>query len=143
MTHCFVGLDMHSQVTVDHLAMMDQDHTSYCTGVEARVAHWTDDVWAMNMEDVQGRSGKACRIHWHNHCKPSLNHGTWSEQEEAHLRALAAQHGQRKVGRGLGNVASQALRALCSFVWCRMVLCTTNTCSRTRTTTLQQDVIVD
>ena len=100
MTHCFLGFDMHSQVIVDHLAMMEQDHTLYCTGVEARVANWTDDVWAMNMEDVQGRSGKACRIHWHNHCKPSLNHETWSEQEEAHLRGLAAQHGQRKVGHG-------------------------------------------
>ena len=122
--------------------MMEQDHTLYCTGVEARVAHWTDDVWAMNMEDVQGRSGKACRIHWHNHCKPSLNHGTWSEQEEAHLRGLAAQHGQRKVGHvhGLSKRASQALRAFCSFAWCRMVFCTISASSRS--TTLQH-VIVD
>lgn len=61
------------------------------------MAQWSDDFWESQVNTVQGRAGKACRIHWHNHCKPSANHADWTEEEEASLTELAESYDERQV----------------------------------------------
>ena len=48
-----------------------------------------------------GRSGKQCRERWHNHVRPDIKRGAWSEEEE---RTLVAAH--RRLGNRWAEIAN-------------------------------------
>lgn len=39
--------------------------------------------WSCVAEKIRGRSGKSCRLRWHNHLNPEVKKGTFSEWEDA------------------------------------------------------------
>jgi hypothetical protein len=57
--------------------------------------------WSTISSILVGRSGKQCRERWHNHVRPDIKRGAWSEEEE---RALVAAH--RRLGNRWAEIAN-------------------------------------
>ena len=57
--------------------------------------------WSAISRILVGRSGKQCRERWHNHVRPDIKRGAWSEEEE---RALVAAH--RRLGNRWAEIAN-------------------------------------
>ena len=57
--------------------------------------------WSMISQILVGRSGKQCRERWHNHVRPDIKRGAWSEEEE---RTLVAAH--RRLGNRWAEIAN-------------------------------------
>ena len=57
--------------------------------------------WSTISRILVGRSGKQCRERWHNHVRPDIKRGAWSEEEE---RALVAAH--RRLGNRWAEIAN-------------------------------------
>ncbi|XP_074555604.1 transcription factor MYB52-like isoform X2 [Curcuma longa] len=51
--------------------------------------------WNAIAENIQGRTGKSCRLRWFNQLDPRINRSPFSEEEEARLLALHRLHGNR------------------------------------------------
>ncbi|XP_042423917.1 transcription factor MYB52-like [Zingiber officinale] len=51
--------------------------------------------WNTIAENIQGRTGKSCRLRWFNQLDPRINRSPFSEEEEARLLALHRLHGNR------------------------------------------------
>lgn len=50
--------------------------------------------WVEISKRVPGRNSKQCRERWFNNLDPSVNHGPWTEEEDAKLLQLAEQYNQ-------------------------------------------------
>ncbi|KAL3133054.1 hypothetical protein ABBQ38_006960 [Trebouxia sp. C0009 RCD-2024] len=81
----------------DMAAMLKGVHgmTLQSPGTHEIIKGWGDDFWQERIGPVNGRSGKANRIHWHNHCSPSINDAEWSPEEESELLEIAQQYHHR------------------------------------------------
>lgn len=76
-------------------------------GVEAEVDAFGPEQW----EEVArlgsaGRSGHEAATEWVHRLRPSLNLGAWTEQEDARLVQLQAQHGMHSVSVFACNILS-------------------------------------
>lgn len=67
------------------------------SGTNEIIKGWDDEFWQERISPVNGRSGKVNRIHWHNHCSPSINDAEWSPEEESELLEIAQQYHHRNV----------------------------------------------
>lgn len=67
------------------------------SGTHEIIRGWSDDFWQERISPINGRTGKANRIHWHNHCSPTINDAEWSPEEETELLEIAQQHYHRNV----------------------------------------------
>ncbi|KAJ8531016.1 hypothetical protein K7X08_025747 [Anisodus acutangulus] len=51
--------------------------------------------WNAIAENLQGRSGKSCRLRWFNQLDPRINRNTFTEEEEERLLSAHQIHGNR------------------------------------------------
>ncbi|KAL3149312.1 hypothetical protein ABBQ32_002120 [Trebouxia sp. C0010 RCD-2024] len=81
----------------DMAAMLKGVHsmTLLSPGTNEIIKGWDDEFWQERISPVNGRSGKVNRIHWHNHCSPSINDAEWSPEEESELLEIAQQYHHR------------------------------------------------
>ncbi|GFQ02135.1 transcription factor myb44 [Phtheirospermum japonicum] len=49
------------------------------------VALYGPQNWKLIAEKLQGRSGKSCRLRWHNQLDPKINKGAFTAEEEDRL----------------------------------------------------------
>ncbi|CAA3022279.1 transcription factor MYB105-like [Olea europaea var. sylvestris] len=52
------------------------------------VAHYGPQNWNAIAENLEGRSGKSCRLRWYNQLDPKINKRAFSEEEEERLMAV-------------------------------------------------------
>ncbi|XP_075503871.1 transcription factor MYB117-like [Primulina tabacum] len=65
------------------------------TKLRELVAMYGPQNWNLIAETLKGRSGKSCRLRWHNRLDPKINKGAFSEEEEERLMAAQTQHGNK------------------------------------------------
>ncbi|XP_009770258.1 transcription factor MYB54-like [Nicotiana tabacum] len=59
------------------------------------VAKYGPHNWNAIAENLQGRSGKSCRLRWYNQLDPRINRSPFTEEEEERLLASHRIHGNR------------------------------------------------
>ncbi|KZV45489.1 myb-like protein AA [Dorcoceras hygrometricum] len=65
------------------------------TKLRELVATYGPQNWNLIAEELKGRSGKSCRLRWHNQLDPKINKGAFSEEEEGRLMAAQTQYGNK------------------------------------------------
>ena len=58
--------------------------------------------WTHIAKRMSGRTGKQCRERWHNHLKPDLKKGNWTEEEDRTIDTL-----QKKFGNQWSKISAQ------------------------------------
>lgn len=59
------------------------------------VAKYGPHNWNAIAENLQGRSGKSCRLRWYNQLDPRINRSPFTEEEEERLLSSHRIHGNR------------------------------------------------
>ncbi|XP_073128900.1 transcription factor MYB117-like [Henckelia pumila] len=66
------------------------------TKLRELVAMYGPHNWNLIAEKLRGsRSGKSCRLRWHNQLDPKINKGAFSEEEEHRLMGAQTQYGNK------------------------------------------------
>ncbi|KMZ62617.1 hypothetical protein ZOSMA_44G00160 [Zostera marina] len=59
------------------------------------VAQHGPQNWSLIAEQLEGRSGKSCRLRWYNQLDPRINKSSFSAEEEERLISARAIHGNK------------------------------------------------
>lgn len=59
------------------------------------VAHYGPQNWNLIAENLEGRSGKSCRLRWYNQLDPRINRNSFSEEEEERLLNAHKMYGNK------------------------------------------------